>query len=175
VPIAPAPIATSRLTLTPLVEADAPAMVDVLRDERMHEFTGGRPLTLDELRLRYQRLVVGHSPDHSELWFNWIARITVDWQPVGVMQATVTADGASADVAWEVGVAWQGRGFASEAAAAVVDWLIDRDVAVIRALIHPDHVASAKVAARAGLEATSELVDGEVLWRRRASPAAAIR
>lgn len=164
--LAPSTIVTGRLTLTPLVEADADTMVDVFGDQRMHRFTGGRPLTLDELRSRYQRLAVGHSADNTELWFNWIVRISVDGKPVGAMQATVAAGDASADVAWEVGVPWQGRGVASEAAIAVVNWLDDHDVSLIRAFIHPDHVASARVAAHAGLEPTSEIVDGEVLWRR---------
>ena len=163
-PLTPSTITTSRLTLSPLVEDDAESMVAVLDDERMYEFTGGRPLTLDELRTRYRRLEVGFSSDHTEQWLNWIVRTTVDGQSVGVMQATVAADGSSADVAWEVGVPWQGRGFASEAATAVVGWLVDRGVPLIQALIHPGHEASARVAARAGLEPTADLVDGEVVW-----------
>lgn len=164
-PLSPSVITTSRLTLAPLVEDDADAMTEVLADDRMHEFTGGRPLTLPELRSRYRQLAVGHSSDRGELWFNWIVRTTVDGNPVGAMQATVAADGSSADVAWEIGVPWQRRGVASEAATAVVEWLIDHDVRHVHALIHPDHHASASVAARAGLEPTTELVDGEVVWR----------
>jgi RimJ/RimL family protein N-acetyltransferase len=141
-------------------------MVEVLGDERMYEFTGGRPLTLDELRSRYQRLAEGRSADGTELWLNWIVRTRDGGEPVGAMQATVAADRSSADVAWEVGVPWQGRGLASESAIAVVGWLIEHEVAQIRALIHPEHRASAGVAARAGLEPTDELVDGEVVWRR---------
>jgi RimJ/RimL family protein N-acetyltransferase len=83
------------------------------------------------------------------------------------MQATVTSDGLSADVAWEVGVASQGKGFASEAATAVVGWLIEQGVLNVRALIHPEHVASAVVASRAGLSATDECVGDEIVWRRR--------
>ena len=47
---------------------------EVLDDERMHEFTGGRPRTLDELRSRYRRLAVSHATEDSELWFNWVVR-----------------------------------------------------------------------------------------------------
>jgi RimJ/RimL family protein N-acetyltransferase len=161
---------TDRLTLTPLIEQDAVAMLNVLADESMHEFTGGAPLGLDELRARYERLVVGHSPDDTELWFNWIIRMSETGQPVGAVQATVVSDGSTADVAWEVGVKWQGVGIASEAAAAIVDWLLGNDVGMIRALIHPEHVASMRVAERAGLESTTEQVGGEVVWRRMASP-----
>ena len=130
--LSPSTIVTERLTLEPLVPVDADAMFAVLDDERMHEFTGGSPLTLEELRSRYDRLAVGQSADRSELWFNWIVRTTVDATPVGVMQATVAADGSSADVAWEVGVPWQGRGIAGEAAHAVVSWLVEHDVPVIQ-------------------------------------------
>jgi RimJ/RimL family protein N-acetyltransferase len=165
VPVVPSTLRTRRLTLTPLDPDDADAMVDVLNDERMYEFTGGQPLTLDQLRWRYRRLAVGHSSDQTEQWLNWIVRMTVDQDPVGALQATVSVDGASADVAWEVGVPWQRRGIASEAATAVVDWLIAHDVSQVRALIHPRHVASTRVAARAGLEPTEERVDGEVVWR----------
>jgi RimJ/RimL family protein N-acetyltransferase len=160
-------IVTERLTLDPLVPADADAMFAVLDDERMHEFTGGHPLTLEELRARYERLAVGQSADGSELWFNWIVRTNHDTAPVGVMQATVAADGSCADVAWEVGVPWQRRGIASEAARAVVSWLVDNDVPLISAFVHPDHASSQRVAARAGLKPTDEVIDGEVVWQRR--------
>jgi RimJ/RimL family protein N-acetyltransferase len=168
VALSPSTIVTSRLILTPLVPEDADEMFEVLDDERMHEFTGGSPLTLDELRSRYRRLAVGHSTDRTELWLNWVVRISGTKQPVGALQATVDADGSRADVAWEVGVPFQGQGFASESATAVVQWLIDHDVPVIRAFIYPDHVASARVAAHAGLGPTLERVEGEVVWRRRA-------
>jgi RimJ/RimL family protein N-acetyltransferase len=160
------PLVTDRLLLTPLTEQDADAMVDVLGDERMHTFTGGEPQSLEQLRARYRHLVVGRSADGTELWFNWIVRVEQS-QPAGVMQATVTVDATRADVAWEIGVPWQGRGFASEAASAVVGWLLGSGVGEVRALVHPEHQASAHVAARAGLAATTELVDGEVVWRLR--------
>jgi RimJ/RimL family protein N-acetyltransferase len=85
---------------------------------------------------------------------------------VGAMQATVATDRSSGDVAWEVGVPWQGQGIASEAAAAVVEWLVGEGVRTIVAHIHPAHHASARVAARAGLSPTTDVVDGETVWRR---------
>jgi RimJ/RimL family protein N-acetyltransferase len=69
-------------------------------------------------------------------------------------------------VAWEVGVPWQGRGIASEAARAVVSWLVANDVPLIRAFVHADHASSQRVAARAGLQPTDEVIDGEVVWQR---------
>jgi RimJ/RimL family protein N-acetyltransferase len=159
-------IRTDQLLLSPLTVDDADEMVVVLGDERMHEFTGGAPLALEPLRERYRLLAGGRSADGSELWFNWIVRRATDRAAVGVVQATVTADGSAAEVAWEVGVPWQGRGIASEAAVAMVEWLVAHGVRSITAHVHPDHDASARVAARAGLAPTDDVVDGEAVWRR---------
>ena len=163
--LTPVTLATERLVLVPLRVEDAEPMVGVVADERMYAFTGGRAPTAAELRDRYERLAVGRSADGSELWFNWIVRVDGQSAPVGAMQATVSSDGATADVAWEIGVEWQGRGFGGEAARAVVRWLRDGGVAVVRALVHPDHVASNRVAQHAGLQRTGEIEDGEVVWR----------
>ncbi|AWS41783.1 GNAT family N-acetyltransferase [Streptosporangium sp. 'caverna'] len=80
----------------------------------------------------------------------------------GYVQATVTP--AEASVAWVVGVPWQGRGIAGEAALALVAWLRERGVSTIVATVHPDHAVSSAVARRAGLVPTDARVDGEVVW-----------
>ena len=165
------PIATARLRLDPLRVDDADEMAGVVADPRMYEFTGGEPPTVEQLRDRYRRMAVGHSADGTEWWLNWIVRApagATSIDAVGVVQATVTDDGATAEVAWEIGVPWQGQGLASEAAASMVAWLIDAGVGTVTACIHPEHDASAAVAARAGLAPTSEVVDGEQVWRRAA-------
>jgi RimJ/RimL family protein N-acetyltransferase len=164
--LATSTIRTARLALTPLVASDADAMLELYTDERMFEFTGGQPPSLEQLRARYEALERGRSPSGGEQWMNWIVRLGDEQLPVGVMQATVTQGGCAADVAWEVGVAWQGRGIASEAATAMVDWLAAQGVTQLQAMVHPEHAASAAVAARAGLSPTAERIDGEVVWRR---------
>jgi RimJ/RimL family protein N-acetyltransferase len=157
---------TARLVLKPLAESDADEMAGVLAAPELYTFIGGEPPTVDGLRTRYARLVVGHSPDGSQEWVNWIARRAEDGAAVGTVQATVTDGGRRADVAWVVGAPWQGRGYAVEAASALVAWLRDRGVADIRANIHPEHTASARVAERLGLAPTGELDgDGEQIWR----------
>lgn len=159
-------IMTERLSLVPLRPEDADEMVGVLGDERLHEFIGGRPATLAELRDQYVRLVAGPSRP-GEVWLNWIVRHRVDSQPVGTVQATITTHdrGRTAHIAWVIGVEWQNRGFASEAALALVDWLRHLGANDVVANIHPDHRASAVVATRAGLEPTEDEADGERVWR----------
>jgi len=159
-------IRSNRLSLTPLAVADADEMVGVLSGAALYAFTGGSPPGLAELRARYARLAGGHSPDGDEEWRNWIIRREPDRTAVGYVQATVVDGGTRAEIAWVVGLSWQRRGFAAEAARALVAWLDARGVTVIQARIHPDHAASAAVARRAGLVPTGPTDEGEQLWLR---------
>lgn len=137
-------------------------MVEVLSSPELYDFTGDRPPTLEELGSRYKAWLAGPATD-DEIWHNWIIRLPDSRTAIGLVQATVTAP--SADLAWLVGVAWQGNGYATEAATAMSDWLITRGVDRFRAHIHPGHVVSGKVATAIGLTATDESdEDGEIVW-----------
>ncbi len=158
-------LATARLRLEPLRVDHAEELALVLDDLRLHEFIGGRPLRLEELRGRYERQVAGRSADGHERWLNWVVREHASGSAVGVVQATVTPGTPErAQLAWTVAVSFQGRGYAREAAALVVDWLTHRGVGELWALIHPDHVASSRVAVSLGLSPTEKVVEGEVRW-----------
>ncbi|MBO0818307.1 MAG: GNAT family N-acetyltransferase [Actinobacteria bacterium] len=157
---------SGRLLLTPLAVADADEMVGVLSGAALYIFTGGSPPSLGELRARYARLAAGRSPDGREEWRNWIIRREPDRTAVGYVQATIVDGGTRAEIAWVVGLSWQRRGFAAEAARALVAWLDARGVTVIQARIHPGHAASAAVARRAGLAPTGRYGNGEQIWVR---------
>jgi RimJ/RimL family protein N-acetyltransferase len=155
-------IVTQRLELRPLRPEDADDMMAVLADETLYAVTGGRPPDLAALRERYTRQAVGHSQDGTETWHNWILRRRDDGAAIGFVQATVV-DG-TAELAWLVGVAWQGRGYATEAVRAVVDQLTTGGVGTITAHIAPGHRASEIVAERVGLAVTNQIDDGERVW-----------
>ncbi|KUJ64526.1 GCN5 family acetyltransferase [Streptomyces albus subsp. albus] len=165
--IAGQPIGTARLELLPLRVAHAEEMAVVLSDPALHTFIGGAPDTPDGLRARYRRITAG-SPDPAVSWLNWVIRLRAESCLAGTVQATIgpTEHGPVAEIAWVVGVPWQGRGIAGEAARGLVDWLGRRSVRTAVAHIHPDHRASAAVAAAAGLAPTEEWHEGEVRWRR---------
>jgi RimJ/RimL family protein N-acetyltransferase len=156
-------IVTERLELRPLDPVDADEMVVVLGDEALYTVIGGRPPSLAELRERYKRQAIGHSPDGSETWHNWILRQRDDDAAVGFVQATVV-DGR-ADVAWVISVPWQGRDYATEAARSLVDWLATSGTRTITAHIAPGHRSSEIVAERIGLAVTDQVEDGERVWR----------
>ena len=130
-----------------LTRADARDLFPVLNDPGLHRYTGGEPLDAGALAERYSRLERGTSADGSEVWANWVVRLREHGTAIGVTQATVGA--GAADVAWVIGQAWQGAGYGSEAAQAMTAWLRNAGVGVLRAHIHPEHEASARVAERA--------------------------
>jgi RimJ/RimL family protein N-acetyltransferase len=178
-------IRTQRLVLEPLAVHHADEMAPVLDDPRLHDYIGGEPLTRAELRARYAHLVAGPAPFHQEGWLNWIVRRVRDGQAVGYVQATVTpaapgftvgpASAGStvtpgpprntASLAWVIGMPYQGFGFATEAARALLDWLRAHGIGTVVATIHPDNRASAAVAAKIGLRPTGETSDDETVWR----------
>ncbi|MER7728081.1 GNAT family N-acetyltransferase [Streptomyces sp. NPDC096323] len=159
----PAPFATARLDAEPLRVAYADEMATVLADPALHAFTGGAPEDADTLRARYERQTAG-SPDADERWWNWVLRVRGDGRLAGYVQATVR--GARAEIAWVIGTEWQGHGYAKEAARGLVAHLMGGGaVRTVIAHIHPDHAASAAVAAAAGLVRSGEWEDGEERWR----------
>ena len=159
-------IRTERLDLLPLRVEHAAEMAVVLGDPALHTFIGGTPETPEGLLARYERLVAGPS-DPTVSWLNWVVSLRAEERLTGTVQATITPDplGSVAEVAWVIGTSWQGRGIATEAAQGLVAWLDSRADVVI-AHVHPDHAASAAVAAACGLTPTDQVVDGEIRWSR---------
>lgn len=157
-------ITTERLLLEPLAPSHAAELAPVLDDPALHAFTGGRPLSVEELRARYGRQARGRSDDGTQLWFNWVIRDRTSGEALGFVQATVAVATRVADIAWVVGSRRQGHRYASEAAAAMVSWLRGTGIAAVTAHIHPANLASIGVARSLGLVATAVVVDGEVRW-----------
>lgn len=150
------------LRLDPLRVADAAEMAAVLADPALYAVIGGRPPTERQLTAQYRVQALGRSADGREEWLNWVVR--VDGHAVGYVQATVH-DGARAVVAWVVGTPWQGHGYATAAARAMLAELTARGVLRVEAYIEPGHYPSEAVAERVGLHPTGDFDDdGEQRW-----------
>jgi RimJ/RimL family protein N-acetyltransferase len=160
-------IETERLVLEPLEPGHAAEMVGVLADPELYRHTGGEAPSDDELRRRYEVQARGRSDDGTALWRNWIVRERSTGAAVGFVQATVGIATHTADVAWVIGVPFQGRGYAREAAGAMVGRLREEGIAGVTAHIHPDNAPSQGVARALGLAPTTTVVDGEVRWEAR--------
>lgn len=146
-------LTTERLVLEPLRVEHAAAMVDVLADPALYQYTGGAAPTLAELRTRYERQTSG-----NPAWRNWV--VVADDIPIGYVQATLADDEAA--LAWVIGSRWQGRGYATEAARVVMEALSPRSFS---ALIAPGNLPSQHVATSLGLRPTDEVIDAETRWK----------
>lgn len=154
---------TDRLVLEPLRIGHAVEMVGVLSDAALYEFIGGSPPTLEQLSERYEFQVAGNDVENEE-WFNWIIRLGRNGPVVGFVQATVI--GLDADVAWVVGLKWQGQGIAVEASSRMITWFGDQGMSSFTAHIHPDHRASQGVAHSLDFDNSREVdEDGEEIWQ----------
>ena len=163
-------VRTARLRVEPVRVGHADEMAAVLGDPALYAITGGAPPSAADLASRYRRWERPSSDDGSEGWLNWVVRRDPDDVAVGTVQATVTAGahGLVAEVAWVIGVPFQGRGYATEAAEAVVGWLVEHGAQEVHAHIAPEHLSSEAVARRIGMRATGEFRDdGEQRWRHR--------
>ena len=163
-------ILTDRLDLRPVAVEDADELAAIFADRRLYAFTGGDPSSLEALRSTFARLAGARSAS-ATAQLNWVVRHQIDDKAIGMLQAIFTDGGQAAEIAWVIGVPWQGQGLAKEATRAVVVWLDAQGVRTITAWIRPDHHASAAVARRAGLMPTEEYRDTalhrEQRWRRR--------
>ncbi|MEP4147678.1 MAG: GNAT family N-acetyltransferase [Halioglobus sp.] len=134
-----------------------------MSDRELYKFTGDEPPDSEStLEARYRYLERRKSPDDAQLWLNWVVRVEANATEIGYVQATVSE--THADIAWVIGSQWQGNGYASEAALALVQWLDKTGVKTTRACINSNHLASQRVARYAGLSNSGLLEDGEDVW-----------
>jgi RimJ/RimL family protein N-acetyltransferase len=155
---------TARLDLIPINRDHAEPMFDIVRCPELYLFTGGEPpRNIEWLIDQYARWERRLSPDGAELWLNWVVSLRSEDQLIGHLQAGVSSE--HADMAWVIAVQWQNRGIATEAATAVLEFLVAIGVRNIRASIHPHNIASVKLAERLGLRPTNERSNGERIWQ----------
>ena len=161
-----APLASDRVLLEPLTVQHAEEMVDVLSEPELYRYIGGEAASVEQLTRRYALQSAGRSADGSQGWFNCIVRRKDTRDAIGYTQATMEWEGSSmtADIAWVIAPRHQGLNFASEAGAAMCEWLRQNGVAQFVAFIDPDNRSSIGVALNLGMHMTDAIVDGENRW-----------
>jgi RimJ/RimL family protein N-acetyltransferase len=145
------PLATTRLVLEPQLAAHADEMFVVLSDPAIYAFENAPPASAEALRERYRALESRRSSDGTQLWLNWIVRLTDGGAAIGYVQATVRPD-STALVAYEFNSAWWGQGLAHEAVAATLREL-NRRFGVMRcgAVFKTANERSRRLLARLGM------------------------
>lgn len=114
-------LSTERLILEPVTAAHAGEAWAGVNDDRLWTyFPELRPRSQEHLRTIYERRERG-APDASSTWLNYICRERASRAIAGEAQATILKDEGVAYVAYAIFSAFQRRGFAREAVAALIE------------------------------------------------------
>ncbi len=141
---------TDELVLEPIVAAHADGLFPLLVDPLLYRYLDQPPPpSAEDLRRGYRQLESRLSPDGREAWLNW-ALLHPQRGLLGFVQATVIDD-AQSWIAYVLGRAHWGHGFATRAVREMVAWLArERQVRRLLACVHQDNRASCAVVARLG-------------------------
>lgn len=121
--------------------------------------------------MRYRVWSRGTSPDGSERWLNWAARLRGTETYVGWFQATVRDDRTS-EIAYVVFPDHQRQGFAREAASGVIGHLLrDHRVGRVYATVDRRNAASIALATSLGMT-PAEPRDGDLRFALGSMPSA---
>lgn len=141
---------TGELVLEPIVAAHADGLFPLLVDPLLYRYLDQPPPpSAEDLRRGYRQLESRRSPDGREAWLNW-AVLHPQRGLLGFVQATVIDD-AQSWIAYVLGRAHWGQGFATRAVREMVTWLgHERQVRRLLACVHEDNRASCALVARLG-------------------------
>jgi RimJ/RimL family protein N-acetyltransferase len=122
-----------------------------MRRDQVREDPGWAPWSLRAVVLRYANAVIGTANFHG---------------PPGVND---TRTPGAAEIGYEIVPAYQNQGFATELAQAMLSWAArEHGVTHFISGVAPDNAPSLRVNAKLGFVATGEIVDGEMIFERRA-------
>ncbi len=162
---------TPRLEVRRLTMADLDAFHEIWGDPAV--IFWGAAKDRDATRARLEDLI-GRRLDGivDSGWFAVVRQ--ADGQLVGdVVLQPAPWDRDLAEVGWHVAKAWQGRGYATEAAAGLLAHARQQGVGSVYAKILPDNLASRGVSLRLGMRVVGRLDDPHglhELWAKRLSP-----
>lgn len=143
------PIVTPRLTIRRMRPADAPVFVAYRNDPAVAELQAwDLPYTME---MAEQALASADGNAQPEVGWNQLA-LELDGEVIGDLALRYQPDDGLAEVGWTLIPRFQGNGYATEAAGALVQALFERGgVHRIVASLHPDNVASMRVCESIGL------------------------
>ncbi|MBF4570478.1 GNAT family N-acetyltransferase [Plantibacter sp. VKM Ac-2880] len=170
----PVPHETEHLRFRRMTPADLDEMAALLGDPSVMEFYPA-PKTREQAAAWIAWNEDNYAKDGLGLWIiethdgDFVGDCGLTWQRVN--------DELKLEVGYHVSPAWQGRGVATEAAAASRDFAQEHtDSSELIAIVHPDNRASARVAEKIGMRRVNDDLgaDGSVrhVWGMRLRPTA---
>lgn len=144
-------IATERLGLEPLQPDHAARLFALLQDPGIYRYIPQEPPVSPSLLMqRYEQLASRISPARDQAWLNWAISLTTTGEYIGQVEATIFED-QTAYLAYLIGSAFWGHGYATEACTRVIQLLFDDyGVTQIKAEIDTRNTASMRLLERLG-------------------------
>lgn len=146
--------ATARLVAEPAAPHHAAAMARALADPQVHLWTSDRVPDAEHFARQFafvSALPCGRSPDGCEIWLTWALMLVREPDvAIGYVQSSIREPDRVL-IAYMIGRDHWRRGYASEAVAAMLDWVLARyDVACAVAEIDTRNAASRGLAEALG-------------------------
>ena len=147
------PIRTDRLLLRRARLGDAEALWRRRNEPTTAELQAwALPYTRDQAQALIERAAADEEPVDGE-WFMITIADPADNEVFGDLVLKLKWDGRSAEIGYTLGADHWGKGLATEAANALVDWLLAGGrVTRVEAYLHPDNLASARLLERLGMK-----------------------
>jgi RimJ/RimL family protein N-acetyltransferase len=169
-------MATDRLTIREWTRSDANRYLDIYGKPEVMRWLGGSaaPLTSREQAERSIDRIEARRTNDDPIRGYWaVVRRTDDVVAGTVLLERLQGVAGEYEIGWHFHPDSWGHGYATEAAASVLDWGFDHELAEILAVVFPGNTASLAVCRRlhmTGLGITSRYYDSEMeLFRIRAA------
>jgi ribosomal-protein-alanine N-acetyltransferase len=150
-PSARTTLTTERLVLRQLREADLDALAEIYADPETMRFLGG-PRTRESTRTRLVSMIAEHREQGFGLWATTLRADGTLIGRCGILVQEVEGR-IEHEIAYLLGREWWGKGYATEAAAAIRGHArAELGLARLISLIDPENAASQAVARRIGMQ-----------------------
>jgi RimJ/RimL family protein N-acetyltransferase len=156
------PIQTERLTLRPFEPDDLAALHRINADEEVARYLYNGPRTLEEVTALLQRKIDGAALRAEGDWLSAAVVARESGAVVGdVGLHWVSEEHRTAEVGFLFDPEHQGRGYATEAARALVGWAFAEDFHRVIGRTEARNAASARVLEKLGFRLEAHLVENE--------------
>jgi ribosomal-protein-alanine N-acetyltransferase len=153
---------SQRLAFEPIQARHGKLLFELLQDASLYLYIPAEaPPSPAALRACYEQLAGRSSPDGREIWLNWAIRLGARGVYIGTVQATIRRD-ATALLAYELGAAYRGAGYATEACRIIMRELVTTyGVGEIRAHVDTRNERSIRLLERLGFSRTEHIQDAD--------------
>ncbi|QSX35827.1 GNAT family N-acetyltransferase [Shewanella sedimentimangrovi] len=145
------PLTTERLRLRELTAADAAFMLELLNTQGFITNIGDRGVrTLEQAR---QYLMDGPIASYAQNGFGlWLMERSLDGMPLGLCGLIRRDTLPHVDIGYALLPAFEGQGYAFEAARATMAFAVERGIDPVVAIVNPDNQASIQLLLKLGLK-----------------------